>query len=76
MGMEEERKERNIVFHSCRHGYAAKMADFVDFRSLELATGHKAQAMFEHYADHANEAHFKKVQEAANAVGTPHTDRF
>ena len=65
MGMKEERKERNIVFHSWRHRYAAKMADLVDFRSLGLATGHKTQAMLEHYADHANEAHFKKVREAS-----------
>lgn len=60
----EERMSRNIVFHSWRHRYAAKMADLVDARSLGLATGHKTQAMLEHYAAHANENHFKAVQGA------------
>jgi len=60
----EEKKRRNLVFHSWRHRYAAKMADLVDARSLGLATGHKTQAMLEHYAAHANENHFKLVQNA------------
>ena len=60
----EERMSRNIVFHSWRHRYAAKMADLVDARSLGLATGHKTQAMLEHYAAHANETHFQAVQNA------------
>jgi integrase len=58
------RMERNIVFHSWRHRYAAKMADLVDARSLGLATGHKTQAMLEHYAAHANENHFNAVMKA------------
>ena len=60
----EERMSRNIVFHSWRHRYAAKMSDLVDSRSLGLATGHKTQAMLAHYADHANENHFKAVMGA------------
>ncbi len=40
------------------------MADLVDARSLGLATGHKTQAMLEHYAVHANETHFQAVQNA------------
>ncbi len=63
---DEERQERNIVFHSWRHRYAAKMADFVDERSLGLATGHKTLAMVEHYAAHANEKHFRAVMEATS----------
>jgi integrase len=65
MGITEvERKSRNIVFHSWRHRYATKMSDLVDARSLGLATGHKTQAMLAHYADHANENHFKAVMGA------------
>ena len=67
----EERKERNIVFHSWRHRFATKMADIVDERSLGLVTGHKSQAMLEHYAAHVNENHFKAVQMATEkAFGT------
>jgi len=61
---EEERKSRNIVFHSWRHYYSATMSDLVDQRSLGLATGHKTPAMLEHYANHANEKHFQSVMEA------------
>ena len=60
----EKKKSRNLVFHSWRHRYAAKMSDLVDARSLGLATGHKKMAMLEHYAAHANEGHFKAVSEA------------
>jgi integrase len=60
----EEKEKRNVIFHSWRHRYAAKMADLVDARSLGLATGHKTMAMLEHYAAHANENHFKAVSEA------------
>ena len=54
----------SVIFHSWRHRYATKMADLVDERSLGLATGHKTQAMLEHYANHANENHFKAVSAA------------
>jgi hypothetical protein len=37
------------------------MADLVGERSLVLATGHKTQAMLEHYATRAKENHFKAV---------------
>lgn len=60
----EQQKNRNLCFHSWRHYYAAKMADKVEVRSLQLATGHKSQAMTEHYAAHANEKHFQAVYDA------------
>ena len=46
-----------------------KMA-IVDARSLGLATGHKTMAMLEHYANHANENHFKAVSEATEGFRT------
>jgi integrase len=41
------------------------MADRVDIRTVQLATGHKSAAMAEHYADHAQDQHFKGVAAAA-----------
>jgi integrase len=57
--------EAGISFHSWRHYYAAHMADRVDIRTVQLATGHKSAAMAEHYADHAQDRHFKGVAAAA-----------
>ncbi|MDA3947607.1 MAG: tyrosine-type recombinase/integrase [Spirochaeta sp.] len=54
-------KARGLSFHSWRHLFAAKVADQVDIRSVQLATGHKSQAMAEHYAKHRNDEHARKV---------------
>ncbi|AEF84465.1 hypothetical protein TREPR_2062 [Treponema primitia ZAS-2] len=48
-------KKRNVVFHSWRHFYAARMADKIEARKVMLATGHKTEAVFKVYADHALE---------------------
>ncbi|MCF7951453.1 MAG: site-specific integrase [Spirochaetaceae bacterium] len=58
-------KTRNITFHSWRHYYASNMADRVDLRTVQLATGHKSKAMAAHYADHENEEQYGRVAEAA-----------
>ena len=65
---EEERKRRNIVFHSWRHFYAARMADRVDARKLRLATGHRTAAVFDVYADHALERDLQDVATAMEEV--------
>lgn len=57
-----------ISFHSWRHFFAAHMADRVDMRSLQLATGHKSPTMAAHYAAHASDEHFKGVATAATAA--------
>jgi integrase len=57
--------EAGISFHSWRHYYAAHMADRVDIRTVQLATGHKNSAMAEHYAAHAQDKHFEGVSAAA-----------
>jgi integrase len=48
-------KERNIVFHSWRHFYAARMTDKLEARKVMLATGHKTEAVFKKYSDHGVE---------------------
>lgn len=59
---------RRVSFHSWRHWYAANLADRVDLRSVQLATGHRSGAMAEHYANHRNEAHFDRVAGAVSEV--------
>jgi integrase len=48
--------KRNVVFHSWRHFYGARMADKITARKVMLATGHKTEAVFQEYADHLLEA--------------------
>ena len=42
---EEERKARNIVFHSERHFSAVKLSQHGDKRQIKLSTGHKSDAV-------------------------------
>lgn len=53
--------KRNVVFHSWRHFYSARMADKLDARKVMLATGHKTEAVFRSYADHALQSHLSEV---------------
>jgi integrase len=39
-------KSRNIVFHSWRHFYAARMTDKIATRKVMLAPGHKTESVF------------------------------
>ena len=61
---EEERKERNIVFHSLRHGHAVMMDGVADLRTLKLATGHSSDTMALHYSDHETEKDLRMLSEA------------
>ncbi len=61
---EEERKERNIVFHSLRHGHAVMMDGVADLRTLKLATGHTSDTMALHYSDHETEKDLRILAEA------------
>jgi integrase len=54
-------KERNVVFHSWRHFYAARMVDRIAPRKVMLATGHKTEAVFKGYADHGLEDDLAEV---------------
>lgn len=61
---EEERKERNIVFHSLRHGHAVMMDSVADLRTLKIATGHSSDAMALHYSNHETEKDLRELAEA------------
>jgi integrase len=65
---EEYWKKRNVVFHSWRHFYSARMADKIEARKVMLATGHKTEAVFQGYADHALENDLKEVASTTEEV--------
>ena len=52
---EEERKARNIVFHSERHFSAVKLSQHGDKRQIKLSTGHKSDTVFNVYSGHQTE---------------------
>ncbi len=60
-----EYSARGIDFHSWRHWYATNMADRLDARTVQKATGHKTEAMLEHYADHELEGDLARLGVAA-----------
>jgi len=66
----------SICFHAWRHLYSARMADFIDQRKLQRATGHKTAAMLEHYANHAKEQDFADLATCANNLFLPIVDEF
>lgn len=65
---EEERIKRNIVFHSWRHYFASRMADKLDARMVQRATGHMTKSMLEHYAAHELEGSLGTLNETADEV--------
>lgn len=58
----EERKKRNITFHSWRHFYNSLMRGKIHDAKLRQLTGHKTLAMTDHYT-HFNINDFKDVLE-------------
>jgi integrase len=61
-------KERNIVFHSWRHYWAARMSDRMTAEQLTRITGHKSRAVFDQYADHITEDNIKEVSNVGREV--------
>jgi integrase len=61
-------KARNIVFHSWRHYYAARMTDRLTAEQVAKATGHKSRAVFEEYANHASQENLDEMAEASREV--------
>ncbi len=74
---DEERKERNIVFHSWRH-YCAKNLAQVTNRAIGMAIlGHKTSEMFDHYAAHVDKETFAKMGEAIQqGLGTTREEQI
>jgi integrase len=61
-------KKRNVVFHSWRHFYASRMTDKLEARKVMLATGHKTEAVFKDYSDHALESDLADVAVTTSEV--------
>jgi len=59
--VEDYWKKRNVVFHSWRHFYAARMTDKLEARKVMLATGHKTESVFKGYSGHALESDLNDV---------------
>jgi integrase len=60
-GIGIDAQEREIVFHSWRHYFAARMADRMPADQVSRITGHKSRAVFDEYANHITEANLEEV---------------
>lgn len=61
----EERKERNIVFHSLRHETGTKLCDEgLSIDVVAKALGHKTLSMTKHYSNHETEEGKRNLIEA------------
>ncbi|MBO4321284.1 MAG: site-specific integrase [Treponema sp.] len=60
-----------VSFHGWRHFFASNMADFIDERKLQLATGHKSRLMLEHYASHKSEQTLQELAEVSEKLFAP-----
>ena len=62
---EEQRRERNIVFHSLRHFCATVLAQRADMKTVQAFMGHRTEAMSKHYSDHDSQ---EKLQNMKNIM--------
>lgn len=62
---EEQRKDRNIVFHSLRHFCATVLSQRTDLKTVQAFMGHRTEAMSKHYSDHETQ---EKLQNMKNIM--------
>lgn len=62
---------KDITFHCWRHFFTANMADHIDERKLQLATGHKTIEMLEHYAAHESQLTLDELGDTACKLFMP-----
>ena len=62
---EEQRKERNIVFHSLRHFCATILSQRTDLKTVQAVMGHRSEEMSKHYSNHDTE---EKMQNMRNIM--------
>ena len=62
---------KNVSFHGWRHFFASNMADFIDERKLQLATGHKSRFMLEKYASHESERTLEELASVSEKLFAP-----
>ena len=61
-------KARNIVVHSHRHFYAARLTDKMAAEQVRRITRHKTAEVFEEYADHPTDKNFEDMAAATAEV--------
>ena len=62
---EEQRKERNIVFHSLRHFCATILSQRTDLKTVQAVMGHRSEDMSKHYSNHETE---EKINNMRNVM--------
>ena len=62
---EEQRKERNIVFHSLRHFCATVLSQRTDLKTVQAVMGHRSEEMSKHYSSHETQ---EKLQNMRNIM--------
>ena len=62
---EEQRKERNIVFHSLRHFCATILSQRADLKTVQAVMGHRSEDMSKHYSNHETE---EKINNMRNVM--------
>lgn len=65
----EQRKKRNITFHSWRHFFNTMMRGKVADHQLQLLTGHSSLEMTEHYT-HSKEEDYKELAAVQSSIFT------
>lgn len=65
------KQANDLTFHCWRHFFATNMADNVDLRKLQLATGHKSLEILEHYAKHESERTLTELGEISDRIFSP-----
>jgi integrase len=69
---EDERKRRNITFHSWRHFFNSMCRGHVSDAKLQLVTGHRTQEMTERYT-HVVEEDLKEIRAVQERIFEPAT---
>lgn len=62
---------KKITFHCWRHFFTTNMADNIEERKLQFATGHKTLEILEHYASHESEAIINELGIVAEKIFLP-----
>lgn len=65
---DEQRKQRNLVPHSGRHGFATRLADEIGERAAARLTRHRTSTAFEGYAAHTSDEMIEKGRNALRLV--------
>ncbi|MCD1653507.1 tyrosine-type recombinase/integrase [Treponema zuelzerae] len=60
-----------VTFHAWRHFFATYMHGKVQDKVLQMATGHKTNAMLQHYANHTRLEDINELKEAQKSVFEP-----